>query len=404
MLFAVFSWTCALVTLAAFLYRLPALLSSPKNIALAALCAYFLCNSLAYFVDLEIFRRQVTDFLSFPNSTTIIVQVLVITLTAAQQISVVNLALPPKAAKRSTLWLAVGFGVSMAILTIFFVIVHPDKQGTAPQAVYLNLQDNDYALYFTYYLTICAAGRLQTVIFAFRHARKTPDFWLRLGLWFVAGGSALILIYCGVRYWQIIALHTTCVVEPWKFLFWLIADTGTLLQTFGWTVPSWGPKLGAIRRWLNSYHDYRRLDPLWRALYGTVPGIALENPPSRLLAWIPPRPLDYHLYRRVIEIRDAELILRQAADPAAWRSPDRAKGARPERLGEAAVLRSTLQAGRGGPRSTGASQHDESTVRRTPGDGLRQEIAALTQMSQTFQTLRRTQAKKRSDQDDGLRV
>ncbi|MEU6070685.1 MAB_1171c family putative transporter [Streptomyces sp. NPDC047082] len=387
MLYTLFSWACAIATLAALLYRLPTLLPNPKNVAVSALCAYFLFNSVAYFVDLDAFRGYFTTLLGFPNATTIVVQVSVVILTAAQQITIVNLALPAREARRTTRWLAAGFGVAILVLILLFVAVHPHKHANAQETVYLNLQDKGYALYFTYYLTICAAGRFQTVLFAFRYARTIPEFWLRLGMWLVAGGSALILVYCGVRYWQIVALHTTEVPAPWKSLFWLIADSGTLMQMVGWTIPLWGLKLEAIGGWLENYRSYLRLAPLWQALYRAVPGIALENPPSRRHAWIPPRPLAYHLYRRVIEIRDAELMLRQSADPIALHRLDQAQGLPHEALCEAAVLRSALRAGLGTQRSADDSREGQSVRQRTPGLSLRQEIITLIHVSSAFRAL-----------------
>ncbi|MFG2463451.1 MAB_1171c family putative transporter [Streptomyces sp. NPDC048523] len=387
MLYTFFSWACAVVTLVALLYRLPALISNPRNLALSALCVYFLFNSIAYFVDLDSFRGYFTKLLGFPNATTIAVQVSVVILTAAQQVTVVNLTLPPQRARRATRWLAGGFGLAIAALVLLFIIIHPHKEANAQETVYLNLQDAGYAFYFAAYLTVCAAGRFQTVLFAFKYSRTIPDLWLRLGMRLVAGGSALILVYCGVRYWQIAALHVAGIIAPWKFLFWLIADIGTLMQIVGWTIPVWGPKLETISRWIGSYRSYVRLAPLWQAVYRAVPGIALENPPSGWLAWIPPRPLDYHLYRRVIEIRDAELMLRQSADPIALHCLDQAQGLAHEALCEAAVLRSALQANiTSTPQSTNGQQ--ERSVRQgAPDRSLRQEIANLIQVSRAFQAL-----------------
>lgn len=368
------------------MYRLPALVSNPKNLALSALCAYFFFNSIAYFVDLDAFREYFTELLGFPNATTFVVQVSVVVLTAAQQVTVVNLALPPQEARRTTRWLTAGFGVAVTVLLLLFIAIHPHKEADAQETIYLNLQDTGYALYFTYYLTVCAVGRFQTVLFAFKYSRTIPDLWLRLGMWLVACGSALILVYCGVRYWQIAALHGAAVVAPWKFLFWLIADSGTLMQMAGWTIPMWGPKLEAVGRWLDSYRSYVRLAPLWQAVYSAAPGIALENPPSRRLAWLPPRPLDYHLYRRVIEIRDAELMLRQSADPIALHRLDQAQGLPHEVLCEAAVLHSALLANADTPQSANGQQK-RSVRQGTPDRSLRQEIANLIQVSRAFQTL-----------------
>nr|WP_144440749.1 MAB_1171c family putative transporter [Streptomyces roseifaciens] len=338
---------------------------------------------MAYFVDLEIFRRQISGFLGFPNATTIIVQASVVVLTAAQQVTVVNLTLPPEIAKRSTQWQVAGFGAALTALIFLFFAIQPKKEASAQETVYLNIQNVDYAAYMAYYLAICAAGRFQTVLFSFRYARTVREFWLRLGMWFVAAGSTLILAYCAVRYWQIIALHAEGVVGPWKFLFWSIADAGTLLQIFGWTAPSWGPKLNSAGRWLNTYRDYLRLAPLWRAVYQAAPNLVLEPPASRLLGWIPRRQLDYHLYRRVIEIRDAQLVLRHRADPIAIHRLEQAHGMQHEAMCEAAVLRSALY----GPGELEPAQEEPLARRRTAGVNLAQEIALLAQVSKSFQKL-----------------
>jgi hypothetical protein len=72
---------------------------------------------------------------------------------------------------------------------------------------------------------------------------------------------------------------------------------------------------GDARRWAAEYRAYRELYPLWRALTSAVPGVALE-PTSR---WTTDalRIRDMHLrvYRRVIELRDARLLLHPTPVP-----------------------------------------------------------------------------------------
>lgn len=383
LLFEVLSWSCAVASLAAFSYKAPRLRLNSQSAALFALCTYFLFNSVAYWVDLEIFREVLLKLSDFPNITIIIVQVSVLILTGAQQVAIVHLVLPPAEAGTAARRQIIGFSVAIAVLVVFFISIRPARVSSAQETVYLNIQDGNYALYMSYYLAVCAVGRFQTVLFSFRYARTIRDFWLRLGMWFVAGGSALILVYCAVRYWQILALHTDVVsVEPWKFLFWLIADIGTLLQMFGWTVPSWGPKLGALKRWLVNYRDYLRLAPLWRAVARAAPEVTLEPTRHPLPDWVPPRRLEYHLYRRVIEIRDGQLILVRAADPIAIHRLEQARGMGHEVIFEAAMLKSALRGGFPGP------VHDGLLPNRRPADiGLKQEISQLTQLSRAFTSL-----------------
>ncbi|MFJ9692528.1 MAB_1171c family putative transporter [Kitasatospora sp. NPDC101183] len=80
----------------------------------------------------------------------------------------------------------------------------------------------------------------------------------------------------------------------------------------GWAL--WPAARAAATGWLRAQAHYRALAPLWRDLHAALPQIALG--PARRLA---PVPLDvrYALYRRVIEIQDARLVLRHHLDPRA---------------------------------------------------------------------------------------
>ncbi|MFJ8754897.1 MAB_1171c family putative transporter [Streptomyces sp. NPDC102441] len=391
-LFLWLSWSCAIANLIAFCYKAPALRMNGRSAALFALCTYFFFNGLSYWVDLEVFRERIIAFCDYPNITIIIVQVSVVTLTAAQQISVVYLTLPPEEAKRVAKRQMIGFALALAVLVALFVAILPGKVSSAQETVYLNIQDADYALYMSYYLAICAVGRYQTVVFAVRYARAIQEFWLRLGMRFVAGGSALILVYCAVRYWQILALHTPLVTTaPWKFLFWLIADIGTLLQVLGWTIPSWGP--GLSTPWFRHYRAYLGLAPLWRAVTQAAPEVTLEPTRHRLLDWMPPRDLEYRLYRRVIEIRDGQLLLSCLADPIAVHRLEQARRSEHEAVFEAALLKSAVCG------AAGRSADEElMPSRRTSDISLPQEIHQLTRVSRAYRRLDSEKPRKRRPQ------
>jgi hypothetical protein len=75
------------------------------------------------------------------------------------------------------------------------------------------------------------------------------------------------------------------------------------------------PALGGLQRWLAHYLALQRLRPLWAALVTSVPHVVLGDPPGRVADLLTVRGVDLRLYRRIIEIRDAqwELGLAQAA-------------------------------------------------------------------------------------------
>jgi hypothetical protein len=75
------------------------------------------------------------------------------------------------------------------------------------------------------------------------------------------------------------------------------------------------PALGGLQRWLAHYLALQRLRPLWASLVASVPHVVLGDPPGRVADLLTVRGVDLRLYRRIIEIRDAqwELGLAHAA-------------------------------------------------------------------------------------------
>jgi hypothetical protein len=133
--------------------------------------------------------------------------------------------------------------------------------------------------------------------------------------------------------------------------------------------------------WL--WSAYWRLYPLWDALRQAVPEI--ELPPERGMRW----DIRYRLHRRVIEIRDAQLVLRPysrtevaklaaAAAEAAGLSTDKAAA-----VVEAAVIIDSLQARLGGspPRHEDISAEQVSAA---PGNDIHAEAARLVLVSEAI--------------------
>ncbi|WBP91055.1 MAB_1171c family putative transporter [Kitasatospora cathayae] len=122
----------------------------------------------------------------------------------------------------------------------------------------------------------------------------------------------------------------------------------------------WPVATGAVRGWLRAHRHYRALTPLWRDLHTVLPEIALD--PARHLP-LPPRDPRFALYRRIIEIHDARLILRQHSDPRTAQWLERATrrfpppSAHAAATAEAAALATALELAASGaiPQATGAT-------------------------------------------------
>ncbi|MDK1471970.1 hypothetical protein QNO07_00765 [Streptomyces sp. 549] len=383
MIYQVLSWSCALGGLAAFLYKAPAALRQRTDPALIALCLYFLCSSLSFVVELDQIRTHINALLHHPNITTLLCQALVVVLTAAQQVVLVHWSHPPPRARLLARRRMLGFGAALAVLAVLFFFVNtPTREGTAEVTVALNMENPRYALYFALYLAVCAVGQIGAVRMSLRYARIAHRPWLRRGMRAVTAGGTLILGYCLVRYVEIAGMRLGF-DNPWSWLYWTTGSVGSLLQVFGWTVPSWGPKLSAAARWWGEYRAYRQLAPLWWALYRASPQIALAAPPSRWADVLPPRDLRYRLYRRVIEIRDGQLALRPWLDPdAAGREAARTGVASegPSTAYEALLLRHALRARRDGAPAVG----EDASFAHAEHRDLDAEIRWLTEVARCF--------------------
>ncbi|WP_340556461.1 MAB_1171c family putative transporter [Streptomyces sp. GSL17-111] len=387
MFYQVLSWACALGGLIALLYKLPALPRHRGDVAYLALCLYFLCSSLSFFVELDQIRDDIARLLHYPSITTFLCQAAVVVLTAAQQVVLVHWSHAPEQARTKARNRTLGYGAALAVLAVLFFFVNPPgRHGSAEVVVLINLENPGYAAYFAFYLAICAVGQVETVRLSLRYAHIAHRSWLRSGMWAVAVGGSLILVYCLTRYLQIAGLYTA-LPEPWPDLYWIAGSIGSLLQVFGWTVPSWGPRLSEAARWCGHYRSYRRLRPLWWALYRAHPGIALDDPPSRLYDLVPRLDLEYRLYRRVIEIRDGQLALRPYMDPTALAREARRLGlpeAVPSTAHEALLLRGALDARAAGAAPSGGPV--EAFTHAPDGD-ITEEIAWLTQVADHFRRL-----------------
>jgi len=80
----------------------------------------------------------------------------------------------------------------------------------------------------------------------------------------------------------------------------------------GAALPAAGRRWRVVLDWCRRYAAHDKLYPLWSALTAVSPGVALDPATSRTRDRLRIRDLDMRLYRRVIEIRDGRLALRDA--------------------------------------------------------------------------------------------
>ncbi|MGW5053591.1 MAB_1171c family putative transporter [Actinokineospora sp. NPDC004072] len=143
---------------------------------------------------------------------------------------------------------------------------------------------------------------LPCAVLCARYARLAETRPLRIGLGLLAAGFA-----SSTFFWSFVIIGYLVSHNAWLAAFFpLNIGITTWLMVAGVLVPVVARGLRAARE----ARDLRALEPLWAETTAAVPHVRLPD------SAVPRRSLDFRLYRRVIEIRDALMVLRDHVDPA----------------------------------------------------------------------------------------
>jgi hypothetical protein len=207
---------------------------------------------------------------------------------------------------------------------------------------------------------------------------RTASGDLRWGLRLVAGAGAgaLVMVTYDASFFAATLLDVP--TDLWGDVPVVMATmlhTSTTLLAVGATVPDWGPRALHAARTVLALH---RLQPLWREVTSAVPGVVLAHAYSR---W----DLSRRLHRTVVEIRDAQLVLRShqpsAEEVAALTAASRLRGADLKAYAEAADLAlSVRMKAQGVPRPPGASYVPAPPA----GSSLRDEVDWLVRVARHY--------------------
>ena len=345
-------------------WRLPSARQEPWK---RALWAAFACLALALAFDLPAVAAAVDRAAGVTGLATLLKHLSGIAACAAGITWVTALAPSPPAARcRPVLACRATTAVTMAALLILFAIA--PRRETADLTGATAGQPAATASLFIFESYLGAAMAVATVVFG-RVARQARAGLLRWGLRLLSAGTASGAVYAMARCTVLVSALAGGAVPGGTGRAVAAAQ---VLQAAAILLILAGTSLPAMAVAARSAHDYRALHalrPLWSRLTAAVPHIVLGPPPSRLDdllatgAFLRPR-----LGRRVVEIRDAALLLRghvSDASAASARDALTAAGLAGEKLDaatEAAWLRAATTARLGGL----ASVHP-SPVRPLPG-------------------------------------
>ncbi|MFI7236900.1 MAB_1171c family putative transporter [Streptomyces cyaneofuscatus] len=209
----------------------------------------------------------------------------------------------PTSSRRLKIGSCITVGMTMAALVTLEILAPPHREHGVPAV-------GDATPSVAYWVTLISAHLLaNTVCFlvCWHYSRRTESRSLAASLRLFGLGTALAGLF-----WLAYLLQVT-VSSTWALPYLpLLMNLHGLLRAAAILVPTFF----TLRRLVAEVAVAWHLWPLWRDLVRAVPHVALTKPRARLveLLW-PPVPRGLLVYRKVIEIRDAILILNEYIEP-----------------------------------------------------------------------------------------
>ncbi|SMD23842.1 MAB_1171c family putative transporter [Kibdelosporangium aridum] len=214
--------------------------------------------------------------------------------------------------------------------------------------------------YLTLFSAYCAAGLGAFVALIRRYSAAAPERALRVGLNIMMLGAFAGLLWAA---WKTVVLVinrlSSSPVAAEAEVTALLSSTAAALIAIGGVVPLVVRYVRDPLRRARTARHLRALEPLWSQVHDVLPEIKLAVDDD-----------DFSVYRRVIEIRDANLALRAYSHPEvrAWATEGAEKrgitGDQVEVLVEAAVTASALEA-----HAAGVRYHPDPRTAETPNAG-----------------------------------
>ncbi|GAA1926657.1 MAB_1171c family putative transporter [Streptantibioticus ferralitis] len=207
------------------------------------------------------------------------------------------------AVSRRRPWLIYG---SMAVTTVALITLNST---IAPHSGCVTSESVPwYSLFWWILVAAHLTGTIPCLVMCVRYSRQAQrDRPLRVGLVLLAGGFLSSTVF-----WSVVLAFLLARPAWLRALFPLNIGITAWLMTAGTSLPL----LLMASRLIRHATALWRLSPLWRDLVGAVPHVALDRPRGRFRETLGgPRSVYLRLYREVIEIRDAILILRDYVTP-----------------------------------------------------------------------------------------
>ncbi|BDH10508.1 MAB_1171c family putative transporter [Streptomyces hygroscopicus] len=336
----------SIITWTAFCYKAKDLIKDPRNPELRLLCLAIATFATPFVIAAPWLYVRLDRLLGYPNFMTLVVYVCVATCLTAFVALLVSWSSAQSAARLRHRLLVAYSVVSIVVMIVLFLL------GDVSDAEHAVDFDAHYAstpyiaeFLFTYAL-LFAVSMSGLVRLCWEYAKAVDKPWLRRGLRVVAVGAVFGFCYAAPK---IISLFWETPFTNFinSYIAPMSASVSAAFFAIGFTMPAWGVGLDRFREFRSNYRAYQRLYPLWSAMIGAFPQVALFPLSPRGGGWTvrtvhrlfrrqvveapagllsrrlhqdleveqTGRDLKLLVSRQVIEIRDGQLLLRPHYDP-----------------------------------------------------------------------------------------
>lgn len=341
-----------------------------RDPALIALALTYLFSALSYAISLTPIWVRIDGVFGVPNIAVPLAQGCVVLVFGLQATVLAFWTKPPAAAVRRAKWLLAAAITVIALMAILFVMLTPVSQRPTDFTLHY-AHDPAFQAYLLLYICTYTAAEVYLARVCWKYAGEIADRWISRGLRLIAVGAVITLGYSGIRLGAIFGAEFGFSVRPLEPYAWICGDVGATLTQIGYFTPIVATSLLVARGHRRERQQYKRLEPLWQAASAAEPSIVLVEPAKKS------QDLSFDLYRRVVEIRDAQIELRPYLDPAVRNLAEAQRTAwwRSRKYHIAAVtadqIRAALVQRQHGPVSHRAAYADAALNTPTPQKDLR---------------------------------
>jgi hypothetical protein len=220
----------------------------------------------------------------------------------------------PRPYRRPVLYLTV-IAVMTGLAALFLMIHRLPGPGSFAE----ELPDNPLVVVYELVVQLAfVAGAARGAVLFWTQARTSGRTLLRTGLLVLCASAAVDLVYLALQVTSL--LSHALRVRPMTGLlagpqFAVVEENALTLALLLFAIGCALPGLAVARDYATDYRALVRLYWLWHTLQRAVPGFVLGRAASRVGDLVNPFGVRMRLYRRVIEIRDAQWSLGAPVDP-----------------------------------------------------------------------------------------